>query len=102
MKCEKCSSDTKIYESRYNPDLDIVRRRHCCLKCGHRFTTYEMRSDQMQKIMKSLFGKEIVMDIAKQIGKVSASIMYKKFNDIEKLSVVQSLRDDNKEEIKHG
>lgn len=42
MKCPKCgSSELKVNEKR---DLDAdtsIRRRRECVKCGHRFTTYE-------------------------------------------------------------
>src|SRR5438067_2322686 len=42
MKCHECDYlDSKVIESR---DLDegvAVRRRSLCLRCGHRFTTYE-------------------------------------------------------------
>lgn len=42
MKCHNCkSSDNKVIESRDVADGEAIRRRRQCLKCGHRFTTYE-------------------------------------------------------------
>ena len=42
MRCPKCSSnDDKVIDSRSVRNGDVIRRRRNCLKCGHRFTTYE-------------------------------------------------------------
>src|SRR5882672_9583935 len=42
MKCQQCGSlENKVVESRDVADNDAIRRRRQCLKCGHRFTTYE-------------------------------------------------------------
>lgn len=41
MKCPYCPApETKVVETR-DSDLDAVRRRRECTKCGKRFTTYE-------------------------------------------------------------
>jgi transcriptional repressor NrdR len=42
MKCTKCqNADSKVVESRDIADGSSIRRRRECLKCKHRFTTYE-------------------------------------------------------------
>lgn len=42
MKCNQCrSDDTKVIESRDVTEGQAVRRRRMCVKCSHRFTTYE-------------------------------------------------------------
>ena len=42
MKCPKCGNDDyKVLDSRSARDGAAIRRRRECLKCGHRFTTYE-------------------------------------------------------------
>lgn len=42
MKCIYCGSeDNKVLDSRNNDELNSIRRRRECLKCGRRFTTYE-------------------------------------------------------------
>ncbi len=42
MKCHHCqSTENKVIESRDVADGEAIRRRRQCLKCGHRFTTYE-------------------------------------------------------------
>jgi len=42
MRCPKCAHlDDKVIDSREVRNGDVIRRRRACLKCGHRFTTYE-------------------------------------------------------------
>ncbi len=42
MKCPKCGvDDDKVLDSRAAREGAAIRRRRECLKCGHRFTTYE-------------------------------------------------------------
>ena len=42
MKCPKCGvDDDKVLDSRGAREGAAIRRRRECLKCGHRFTTYE-------------------------------------------------------------
>lgn len=42
MKCPRCQHDnSKVVESRDASDGDAIRRRRECLKCAHRYTTYE-------------------------------------------------------------
>lgn len=43
MRCPFCKGDdTKVTDSRATDDGNAIRRRRECLKCGRRFTTYEM------------------------------------------------------------
>ena len=42
MKCPKCGvDDDKVLDSRSAREGAAIRRRRECLKCSHRFTTYE-------------------------------------------------------------
>lgn len=42
MKCPTCNyKETKVIDSRLSGEGNSVRRRRECLKCQHRFTTYE-------------------------------------------------------------
>lgn len=41
MKCPKCSSKTRIKDSRQAGDRNSRRRTHVCEQCGHRFRTVE-------------------------------------------------------------
>jgi transcriptional repressor NrdR len=43
MKCVFCGyNDSKVVDSRNSDEQNSIRRRRECLKCGKRFTTYEM------------------------------------------------------------
>ena len=43
MKCMYCGcEDSKVIDSRSTDDGKSIRRRRECIKCGKRFTTYEM------------------------------------------------------------
>ena len=43
MKCMFCGhDDSKVIDSRSADETNAIRRRRECLKCGRRFTTYEM------------------------------------------------------------
>ena len=43
MKCPFCGyQESKVVDSRHSEDGLSIRRRRECLKCQHRFTTYEM------------------------------------------------------------
>ncbi len=42
MRCPKCGNqDDKVIDSRASREGSTIRRRRQCLKCAHRFTTYE-------------------------------------------------------------
>jgi len=42
MRCPKCGcQDDKVIDSRASREGSTIRRRRECLKCSHRFTTYE-------------------------------------------------------------
>ena len=42
MRCPKCGClDDKVIDSRGSREGSTIRRRRECLKCSHRFTTYE-------------------------------------------------------------
>lgn len=42
MKCPYCGNkQTEVIETRDSDELETIRRRRSCIKCGKRFTTYE-------------------------------------------------------------
>lgn len=46
MYCPKCGYiDSKVVDSRQSEDRKTIRRRRECLKCKHRFTTYERHEE---------------------------------------------------------
>ncbi len=53
MKCPFCGhTDDKVIDSRCPPDGSAVRRRRECLKCGKRFTTYEVVEEMSLFVVK--------------------------------------------------
>ena len=53
MRCLKCQSvEDKVIDSRMSKDGDLIRRRRECLRCGHRFTTYEQLEQTELRVIK--------------------------------------------------
>ena len=53
MHCPFCSTDdTKVTDSRLVSDGSQVRRRRECAQCGERFTTYEVATLTMPRVIK--------------------------------------------------
>lgn len=54
MRCPSCGNlESKVVDSRPSDDGATIRRRRECLKCQHRFTTYERLGDNPLLITKS-------------------------------------------------
>lgn len=53
VRCIKCQNlDDKVIDSRMSRDGDLIRRRRECLRCGHRFTTYEQLEQSELRVVK--------------------------------------------------
>jgi len=53
MRCPRCRHlDDKVIDSRTSSDGAVIRRRRECLKCGHRFTTYEQTQRETLMVVK--------------------------------------------------
>lgn len=53
MRCPACGSlDSKVVDSRPSEEGAAIRRRRECLKCRHRFTTYERLGDNPLLVIK--------------------------------------------------
>lgn len=54
MRCPSCEyADSKVIDSRSADDGEVIRRRRECLKCAHRFTTYERLGERPVIVIKS-------------------------------------------------
>jgi transcriptional repressor NrdR len=42
MLCPTCKGQSRVVDSRFVKQGGSIRRRRKCLKCNHRFTTYEL------------------------------------------------------------
>lgn len=53
MRCPKCGGqDDKVIDSRSSREGATIRRRRECLRCGHRFTTYEEVERRQLQVLK--------------------------------------------------
>ena len=60
MRCPFCKGDdTKVTDSRATDDGNAIRRRRECLKCGRRFTTYEMVEEVPLIVIKKNGSREL-------------------------------------------
>ena len=50
MLCPKCSSKSDVADSRHLKEDNIIRRRRHCKKCGERFGTLEIQTEDLAKI----------------------------------------------------
>ena len=62
MRCPKCGfEDSSVVDSRPTDDISSIRRRRECLKCKHRFTTYE-RMEEKPIVVKKRGGSSETFD----------------------------------------
>lgn len=53
MRCPKCGcAEDKVIDSRASKEGETIRRRRECLKCEHRFTTYEQIEHRSLMVVK--------------------------------------------------
>jgi transcriptional repressor NrdR len=53
MRCRKCGHDeSKVMDSRFRGEQNLIRRRRLCLSCGYRFTTHERVVMTMPMVVK--------------------------------------------------
>ncbi len=65
MKCPFCNElESKVLDSRVSKELDAIRRRRECLKCGKRFTTAERIEEGLPLVVKK-DGRREVFDRSK-------------------------------------
>lgn len=49
-QCPNCTAErVKVLDSRF--DVGPIRRRRLCLNCQHRWTTYEIREDDLGRLI---------------------------------------------------
>ena len=68
MKCPFCDHlESKVLDSRLSKEMDTVRRRRECLKCGKRFTTAERLEEGLPAVIKK-DGRREVFDRVKVLN----------------------------------
>jgi len=60
MKCPFCDSvESKVLDSRVSKEMDAIRRRRECLKCGKRFSTAERLEEGLPLVIKKDGRREV-------------------------------------------
>ncbi len=60
MKCPSCGyMESKVLDSRISKEMDAIRRRRECLKCGKRFTTAERLEEGLPLVVKKDSRREV-------------------------------------------
>ncbi|MCX5802484.1 MAG: transcriptional regulator NrdR [Proteobacteria bacterium] len=60
MKCPFCDYlESKVLDSRMSKEMDTIRRRRECLKCGKRFTTAERLEEGLPLVIKKDDRREV-------------------------------------------
>jgi transcriptional repressor NrdR len=60
MKCPFCNHlESKVLDSRMSKEMDTIRRRRECLKCGKRFTTAERLEEGLPLVIKKDKRREV-------------------------------------------
>jgi len=60
MKCPFCQDlENKVIDSRLTKDGGVIRRRRECLRCTHRFTTYERVEEVLPLVVKKDNRREV-------------------------------------------
>jgi transcriptional repressor NrdR len=60
MKCPFCDSvESKVLDSRVSKEMDTIRRRRECLKCGKRFSTAERLEEGLPLVIKKDGRREV-------------------------------------------
>jgi transcriptional repressor NrdR len=68
MKCPFCNYvESKVLDSRMSKEMDTIRRRRECLKCGKRFSTAERVEEGLPLVVKK-DGRREVFDRVKILG----------------------------------
>lgn len=94
MRCPHCNGqDSKVIESREASESGAIRRRRECLKCAHRYTTYERIERSNLAVIKKngtreLFDRQKLFEaIHRSVGKFLTS-------DLEVEAIVSRVEDE--------
>ena len=74
MLCPFCAhTESKVVNSRQSPKGESIRRRRECLKCGHRFTTFEI-IEKMPLVVVKRDGRREAFDRQKLVNGVLRAV----------------------------
>lgn len=94
VRCVSClCEDTKVIDSRVSEEGSSIRRRRSCLKCGHRFTTYERLEEVPLYVVKRTGDKEL-FDRAKIISGLQSAAKGRPVEDSVLIEIAERVEDD--------
>lgn len=94
MKCPNCNDqDSKVIESREAAESGAIRRRRECLKCSHRYTTYERVERPNLAIVKKDSSREL-FDRNKLFAAIHRSVGKFLTSDLEVESIVSRVENE--------
>ena len=94
VRCVSCQcEDTKVIDSRVSEEGSSIRRRRSCLKCGHRFTTYERLEEVPLYVVKRTGDKEL-FDRAKIISGLQSAAKGRPVEDSVLIEIAERVEDD--------
>lgn len=94
MRCPHCSNqDSKVIESRDASESGAIRRRRECLKCGHRYTTYERVERPNLAVIKKDGSREL-FDRNKLFGAIHRSVGKFLSSDMEVEAIVSRVENE--------
>ena len=94
MRCPKCEHlEDKVIDSRSARNNSVIRRRRMCLRCGHRFTTYEEIVKAKMRVVKR-DGRHEELDRTKLVNGIERACEKRPISADEIESIVDSLIDE--------
>lgn len=69
LRCDACHARTTVVDVRMRATGEL-RRRRMCVKCGQRFTTYEVKADMYDEVRK-------IETLADQVTERTAALVSK-------------------------
>jgi transcriptional repressor NrdR len=94
VRCPVCASvDDKVVDSRSAEDATAIRRRRECLRCGHRYTTFE-RVEESPLVVVKRSGDRVPFDPAKVVGGVRAAAKYRPLSEEQMLALAGEVEEE--------
>lgn len=94
MRCPKCDHlEDKVIDSRSARNNAVIRRRRMCLRCGHRFTTYEEVVKAKLRVIKR-DGRHEELDRTKLVSGIERACEKRPIGTDEIEGIVDSLIDE--------
>ncbi len=103
MKCPNCGClESRVVDSRQNPDGNNIRRRRECIECQRRFTTYEI-IESVQTIVIKKNGTKELFDRTKLLSGVMKACQKRPVNAENIVAEIESeLQNSLRQEVTSG